>query len=1082
MRILAIRGRNLASLARSFAVELASAPLADVGLFAITGPVGAGKSTLLDALCLALFDRTPRLRGLGGALIGDAGQDAGDWLRASDPRTLLRRDAVEGDAEVDFVGCDGIAYRSRWSVRRARRKTDGRIQSQEMSLTDLRRDLVIASGRRSEVLAAVRQRLGLDFDQFCRSVLLAQGEFDAFLHAAAGERAKLLETLTGASIYRRLSRAAHEKRREYELRAAKLRAQYEASVVLADDVRKRLEEEAAKLAHQIEICDIGIKYAQAYVLWHRQAEKLQRAESDATVALRAAGEAHDAAEPRRQALQARQRALAVVPRWEVAQEAHARAADAQREVESAVTRVAGADRQVRERDQRLRAVLHERLGDETEVPAIASELPKFSATLERWQGIEHEQRDVEQRVPALRQERERAAVRVAGFERQAEQLEAVRAEAAAQLVRAEQDLAEADFDALHERRNGLATSAKAVAAIASAHADLRHAHDEAVQQRARLDEARTDVVARRGSCRAFEVSERELGRELRAARSELQAAERQRGLEALRAQLVDGEACPLCGSEHHPHGVAGGHVAPDVQAVRDTVQAREREHELARQQLATGRASLERVQADVRDRERACELADERRRLAEQRFAQVSAGEPAFEHVDAWLVERRAQLEWEEGQLAALERDAANRAKVQRAAREAVQQGERSQREIASQLRAAEKAERAADDELRQAERSGERLAAAVTEVRGLLEPHCDGLPRGVQTIEALGDARLSVLGAVHDAVEARVVARAAQARSREHHTQVVAEHQRLRRESEVAEEALRSALQVHGVTEHDVGVAQRLGADALADEAAALQALVDECKRCRTELQLRSRQRREHEDAERPTLDAADAEQALEDAQREKQRLVDLQVDKRAALVRDDDALRHRGELAPRLARADEELATWSALDDLIGSSAGDAFAVYAQGLTLDLLLLEANRRLEELARRYRLDRNTGGSGNAAELDFVVVDLDMGGARRSLHSLSGGETFLVSLALALALATLAAPRSRVETLFLDEGFGTLDAHNLEIALGALDSLQATGCQVGVISHVDGIAERIGAVVEVQPEGSGQSRVVARGS
>jgi exonuclease SbcC len=81
---------------------------------------------------------------------------------------------------------------------------------------------------------------------------------------------------------------------------------------------------------------------------------------------------------------------------------------------------------------------------------------------------------------------------------------------------------------------------------------------------------------------------------------------------------------------------------------------------------------------------------------------------------------------------------------------------------------------------------------------------------------------------------------------------------------------------------------------------------------------------------------------------------------------------------------------------------------------------------------------------------------------------------------LALALATLAAPRSRVETLFLDEGFGTLDAQNLEEqALGALDALQAAGCQVGVISHVDGIAERIGAQVEVQPDGAGQSRVIS---
>jgi exonuclease SbcC len=235
-----------------------------------------------------------------------------------------------------------------------------------------------------------------------------------------------------------------------------------------------------------------------------------------------------------------------------------------------------------------------------------------------------------------------------------------------------------------------------------------------------------------------------------------------------------------------------------------------------------------------------------------------------------------------------------------------------------------------------------------------------------------------------------------------------------------------------------------------------------------------RAEQRREHERRERPSLDAADAAAALADARRAadvvEQRLLAQQSERTA----DDRVRRHRAELLPRLEAATAAQHCWLALDELIGSSTGDSFAVFAQELTLDLLLVEANRRLGELARRYRLRRNPAGP-----LDFVVVDLDLGATTRSVWTLSGGETFLVSLALALALATLAAPRARVETLFLDEGFGTLDASSLEQALGALDSLQSTGCQVGVISHVDGIAERIGAQIAVQPEGGGRSRVTA---
>jgi exonuclease SbcC len=257
-----------------------------------------------------------------------------------------------------------------------------------------------------------------------------------------------------------------------------------------------------------------------------------------------------------------------------------------------------------------------------------------------------------------------------------------------------------------------------------------------------------------------------------------------------------------------------------------------------------------------------------------------------------------------------------------------------------------------------------------------------------------------------------------------------------------------------------------------VAEELAALARAVEDR---RTELRLRVEERKKHATHERPELGATEAADALELARARRRDLVDREVAVRARLAADDSVRRQRDEIAPRLLAQEQQLAVWAALDDLIGSSTGDTFVVFAQGLTLDLLLIEANRRLTELARRYRLEKNPGG-----EMDFVVVDLDLGGTRRGLQSLSGGESFLVSLALALALATLAAPRARVETLLLDEGFGTLDSQHLEAALGALDTLQATGCQVGVISHVDGIAERIGACVEVRPEGGGQSRVLAR--
>jgi len=1077
VRILAIRGGNLASLARTFAVELASGPLADAGLFAITGPVGAGKSTLLDALCLALFGRTPRLSGHGGAPVGDVGQDRGDWLSANDPRTLLRRDAIEGHAEVDFVGRDGVVYRARWSVRRARRKRDGRLQAPEQSLLDVRRDVVLASDRRTEVQALIRQKLGLDFAQFCRSVLLAQGEFHAFLHARADERAKLLETLTGASVYRQLSKAAHEKRREWQHRADTMRAQFDASSVLSIDERAALEHQAADLAQQIAICDIGIRKAREYVLWHQQADALQRAESDATVALREAVEANAAAEPRRAALRARQQAIAVVPRWEFATEARRRVRDAEKATEHAATSERQAADALARHDAQLAAELRAAFGEITAAPALVRELPKWAATLQRWQQARQKLRAVEQRAPELQRAREQAQADLQRAERQREELDAVRAEADKLLERAEADVAAADFDTLTTRRRQLTADGRQLDQLD----ELLQRWRRALAARLELREAMVAAQAKRDELREQRARDerrvQDVARQLQDARERLRRTEQQHGLDALRAQLVDGEACPLCGSEQHP---AAAHEAADVQVVQRAAAATERAHDEVRERFAKLCANVERADADVAEREH-------RHASAEREVAEASAAvsaaleaELAMPDAEQQLQRRRREHDEQERELTAVEKQAEARAAAQRSAREAVARGARAQRALDEQLREADKAVRAADDAVQRAAHERETLAAAVTELREVLEPLCGGLPGGAAAIEAAGDGAIERLRELHAMHERREAAERAFTEAREHHARAAQRRGELREERDVAAEQLERSLQVHGVAEDDVAVAQRLGPDALADEAQQLQALADEVIGRRATLRERTHKRREHEGASKPMLDADDAGRALDDAERAKQRLADQQLEKRSQIHSDDRALRHRRELQPRLERTEKELATWSALSDLIGHSTGDAFAVYAQGLTLELLLLEANRRLEELARRYRLDRNDVATSGAAELDFVVVDLDLGGARRSLHTLSGGETFLVSLALALALATLAAPRSRVETLFLDEGFGTLDAHNLEIALGALDSLQATGCQVGVISHVDGFAERIGTVVEVRPEGSGQSRVIVQ--
>ena len=176
---------------------------------------------------------------------------------------------------------------------------------------------------------------------------------------------------------------------------------------------------------------------------------------------------------------------------------------------------------------------------------------------------------------------------------------------------------------------------------------------------------------------------------------------------------------------------------------------------------------------------------------------------------------------------------------------------------------------------------------------------------------------------------------------------------------------------------------------------------------------------------------------------------------------------------LHQEIALAGQQLEDWAWLNALIGSKEGDKFRKFAQGLTLDNLVWLANHQLNRLHGRYQLQRKASEA-----LELEVVDTWQADAVRDTRTLSGGESFLVSLALALALSDLVSHKTRIDSLFLDEGFGTLDSETLDTALDALDALNASGKVIGVISHVEAMKERIPVQIKVKKiNGLGYSRL-----
>ena len=220
---------------------------------------------------------------------------------------------------------------------------------------------------------------------------------------------------------------------------------------------------------------------------------------------------------------------------------------------------------------------------------------------------------------------------------------------------------------------------------------------------------------------------------------------------------------------------------------------------------------------------------------------------------------------------------------------------------------------------------------------------------------------------------------------------------------------------------------------------------------------------------------DLVQHEASIGTLQAEKKALDDAIVEIDVKLKMDDEKLKRKGALIKQLTEAEAGKARWTSLNNWLGGAGGEKFKRYAQGITLRQLLAAANPHLSAMTQgRYELMWDPEET-DAAKLLPSVVDKDQAGETRPVTNLSGGERFQVSLALALGLSEMSSNKLSVDSLFLDEGFGTLDSKTLEAALDTLCRIQQDGKLIGIISHVTEVGERIPTQIEVKKIGGGLS-------
>lgn len=1017
---------NIASV-EDAVIDFDKGPLSDSDVFLITGKTGSGKSTILDAICLALYSSTPRLKNT--SMQGDV-LDGDKTVKINDPRQLMRRNTGEAFVKLAFVGNDGIPYESEWSVSRARKKPGGNLQPKKWALTDLKNG--VTYDKDDDIRPVIHNAVGLDFSQFCRTTLLAQGEFTRFLNSKDEDKAAILEKITGVNVYSTIGRkiyeitaakqsavdrierqigdvtllqpeqiAAYEKERE-DIGAEYTRYQGMKSVL---EGKKRILEVIAECRRELVAAEV--RKEELFVRYKDVAAGKRKKDADISLCraqITAAEKYISDEEKRSKAIKGLQSILAdlrlIYDARNVIARENGKINEARRLLDGEIREAETASAKI-QAETRLAHENQKKILDEKEKELYGKGLPDLRDAKEKLIERRNHLSIALTRLHAVETERQRASKRIEDLGTQQNMIKELNIAASAYPARIQEAEMRKNVCAkmLEKHKDSVNAWAKSIRTKLAA-GDVCPVCGQVVLEAA-FDEQAMDMLYRQSE-EAYNdaVKEHEA---IKGEADSLNARISQAKINLDNTTRLHHEDKSLEKAlEAFKTSCDKIVLNPDIENIAEKIQNLGTENEESIEKLTASISAAEILEKECRDLRKILDgLAESKQKADENvtdvllRKSQCEAGisasrtviaakgkdiETSSVNIDAMVNPEDWQNDWKTDMTAFA----------------------RELKEVAA----------AYDFQVFEKTRLSSSLEAAVTE-----SGHLEQTIGKIQELnpgwkERLTDEAYAFNGRILDAAGML------------HAESVSLGHRKDQNLSRIAE----AEKNLKTLSENEVWTEEFPDTESIILKIKETDALMFSSGERNGELQ-----------------------KILEDDRTNRER--------QGKLLEEKETL-----------RADHE--KWNRLNMLIGDATGKKFRQIAQSYILSNLIASANSYMKTLTDRYTLKVTPG--------TFVIMieDAYQGYASRAASTISGGESFLVSLSLALALSDIG-QKLAVDILFIDEGFGTLSGEPLQNAIFTLKSLhRKAGRRVGIISHVEELRERIPVQIRVNQEGNNSASMI----